>query len=96
MGCPSAHHSKKNREQNRNALSLRLNAIDYSLREVVARCHDYVVSPYLIHSFRATSQAERGAQVKSNMITMNFSKARDKAVIEWGMEHQPLPMNNAL
>ncbi|WP_233153230.1 hypothetical protein, partial [Enterobacter roggenkampii] len=26
---------------------------------------------------RATSMAERGAQVKSNTITMNFSKARD-------------------
>ncbi|MFX0565552.1 site-specific integrase [Kosakonia cowanii] len=65
-------------------LSLRLNAIDWSLREVVARCRDYAVSPYLIHFFRATSQAERGAQVKSNTITMNFSKARDKACIEWG------------
>lgn len=39
---------------------------------------------YLIHFFRATSMAERGAQVKSNTITMNFSKARDKAEINWG------------
>jgi hypothetical protein len=65
-------------------LSLRLNAIDWSLRDVVARCRDYAVSPYLIHFFRATSMAERGAQVKSNTITMNFSKARDKAEINWG------------
>lgn len=65
-------------------LSLRLNAINWSLRDVVARCRDYAVSPYLIHFFRATSMAERGAQVKSNTITMNFSKARDKAAIEWG------------
>ena len=50
----------------------------------MARCRDYAVSPYLIHFFRATSQAERGAQVKSNTITMNFSKARDKANIDWG------------
>ena len=28
--------------------------------------------------------AERGAQVKSNTITMNFSKARDRAKINWG------------
>lgn len=28
--------------------------------------------------------AERGAQVKSNTLTMNFSKARDKAEINWG------------
>lgn len=65
-------------------LSLRLNAINWSLRDVVARCRDYAVSPYLVHFFRATSQAERGAQVKSNTITMNFSKARDKAEIDWG------------
>ncbi|HAU8151890.1 TPA: site-specific integrase [Escherichia coli] len=65
-------------------LSLRLNAINWSLRDVVARCRDYAVSPYLIHFFRATSQAKRGAQVKSNTLTMNFSKARDKACIKWG------------
>lgn len=68
-------------------LSLRLNAIDWSLRDVVARCRDYAVSPYLIRSFRATSMAERGAQVKSNTITMNFTKARDKAEINWGGRH---------
>lgn len=65
-------------------LSLRLNAIDWSLRDVVARCRDYAVSPYLIHFFRSTSMAERGVQVKSNTLTMNFSKARDKADINWG------------
>lgn len=65
-------------------LSLRLNEINWSLRDVVARCRDYAVSPYLIHFFRSTSQAERGSQVKSNTITMNFSKSRDKADINWG------------
>ncbi|AYY46480.1 site-specific integrase [Citrobacter freundii] len=65
-------------------LSLRLNAINWSLREVVNRCRDYAVSPYLVHFFRATSQAERGSQVKANTITMNFSKARDEAEIDWG------------
>lgn len=65
-------------------LSLRLNAINWSLRDVVARCRDYAVSPYLVHFFRTTSQAERGTQVKSNTLTMNFSKARDLAGIDWG------------
>ncbi|GMM23552.1 site-specific integrase [Escherichia coli] len=65
-------------------LSLRLNAINWSLRDVVARCRDYAVSPYLVHFFRTTSQAERGAQVKANTLTMNFSKARDSAGIDWG------------
>ena len=65
-------------------LSLRCDAINWSLREVVSRCRDYAVSPYLIHFFRSTSQAERGAQVKARTLTMNFSKARDKAEIDWG------------
>ncbi|MDY8913313.1 site-specific integrase [Escherichia coli] len=65
-------------------LSLRLNAINWCLRDVVARCRDYTVSPYLVHFFRTTSQAERGAQVKANTLTMNFSKARDLAEIDWG------------
>lgn len=65
-------------------LSLRLNVINWSLRDVVARCRDYAVSPYLVHFFRSTSQAERGAQVKSNTLTMNFSKARDLVGIDWG------------
>ncbi|MCH7129872.1 integrase [Escherichia coli] len=65
-------------------LSLRLNAINWSLRDVVARCRDYAISPYLVHFFRSTSQAARGAQVKSNTLTMNFSKARDLAGIDWG------------
>ncbi|MCK2194330.1 site-specific integrase [Escherichia coli] len=65
-------------------LSLRLNAINWSLRDVVARCRDYAISPYLVHFFRSTSQAERGAQVKSNTLTMNFSKAKDLAGIDWG------------
>lgn len=65
-------------------LSLRLKAINWCLRDVVARCRDYAVSPYLVHFFRTTSQAERGAQVKANTLTMNFSKARDLAEIDWG------------
>lgn len=37
-----------------------------------------------MHFFRLTSQAERGTQVKSNTLTINFSKARDLAGIDWG------------
>lgn len=64
-------------------LSLKCNAINWTLRDVVARCRDYAVSPYLVHFFRATSQADRGAQVKARTLTMNFSNARDKANIDW-------------
>ncbi|WP_411194883.1 phage integrase Arm DNA-binding domain-containing protein [Raoultella planticola] len=65
-------------------LALRCNAINWSLRDVISRCRDYAVSPYLVHFFRTTSQAERGAQVKPRTLTMNFSKARDSVDIDWG------------
>lgn len=65
-------------------LALRCNAINWSLRDVISRCRDYAVSPYLVHFFRTTSQAERGAQVKPRTLTMNFSKARDSANIDSG------------
>lgn len=65
-------------------LSLRLNVINWSLKEVIPRCRDYAVSPYLVHYFRSTSQAERGAQVSGNTLTTNFTKARNKAEIDWG------------
>lgn len=65
-------------------LALRCDAINWSLREVIARCRDYAVSPYLVHFFHSTSQAERGSRVKARTLTMNFSKARDKANIDWG------------
>ncbi|MFK5176640.1 phage integrase Arm DNA-binding domain-containing protein [Klebsiella pneumoniae] len=65
-------------------LALRCNAINWSLRDVISRCRDYAVSPYLVHFFRTTSQAERGAQVKPRTLIMNFSKARDSADIDWG------------
>ncbi|MFV5926011.1 site-specific integrase [Klebsiella aerogenes] len=65
-------------------LALRCDAINWSLKEVIARCRDYAISPYLVHFLHSTSQAERGAQVKARTLTMNFSKARDKANIDWG------------
>lgn len=65
-------------------LSLRCDALNISLREVISRCRDYAVSPYLVHYFRSTSMAQRGAKVSGNTMTTNFSKARDKTDIDWG------------
>ncbi|CDG21015.1 Prophage lambda integrase [Xenorhabdus poinarii G6] len=65
-------------------LALRCNAINISLREVVAQCRDRVLSPYLIHYFHTTSQSRRGEKVTANTLTTNFKKARDKTDIDWG------------
>ncbi len=64
-------------------LSLRCKAIGWSLEDIVKRCRDYVVSPYLVHFFHTTSQAKRGDGVTPRTLTMRFSKARDKTGLHW-------------
>lgn len=63
-------------------LSLKCNAIGWPLKDVIARCRDRIVSPYLLHYTNTTSMANRGTQVKANTLTTNFSKSRDKAAID--------------
>ncbi|MBN3054917.1 site-specific integrase [Pectobacterium brasiliense] len=64
-------------------LSLRCDALNITLREVVARCRDAVVSKYLIHFRHSTSQAPRGGQVSTSSLTSTFKKARDKSGLKW-------------
>lgn len=65
-------------------LSIRCDALNITLEEVISRCRDYAVSPYMVHFFRTTSMAKRGSRVSANSITTQFSKARDKTSISWG------------
>ncbi|MBG6040438.1 tyrosine-type recombinase/integrase [Proteus mirabilis] len=65
-------------------LSLRNQAINVSLKEVIERCRDRIVSHYLVHYHRTTSQSKRGEQVTANTLTTNFKKARNKTDIDWG------------
>lgn len=62
-------------------LSLRCEALNISLREVVAKCRDAVVSKYLVHFRHSTSQATRGDRVSANSITTTFKKARNRTGI---------------
>ncbi|EAZ4876730.1 integrase [Salmonella enterica] len=64
-------------------LSLRCEALNISLREVVSKCRDAVVSKYLVHFRHSTSQATRGDRVSANSITTSFKKARSRTGITW-------------
>jgi integrase len=64
-------------------LSLRCEALDISLREVVAKCRDAVVSKYLVHFRHSTSQATRGDKVSASSITTTFKKARNRSGLSW-------------
>ncbi|SOE85634.1 Bacteriophage lambda integrase, N-terminal domain [Burkholderia sp. YR290] len=58
-------------------IALRMNAIGYSLEEVIARCKSTgVVSKYLIHHIRGNVKAPRGSAIKLKTISEKFLEAR--------------------
>ncbi len=61
-------------------LSLRNEALNITLSDVISKCRDAVVSKYLVHFRHSTSQASRGDQVSAKTLTSTFKKARDKTV----------------
>ncbi|MBK5144686.1 phage integrase Arm DNA-binding domain-containing protein [Budviciaceae bacterium BWR-B9] len=65
-------------------LSIKCHAINWTLKDVITKCRDRVVSHYLVHYTKPTSMAKRGGQVSPNTLTTNFSKARDLTEIDWG------------
>ncbi|MBD2782501.1 phage integrase Arm DNA-binding domain-containing protein [Xenorhabdus szentirmaii] len=64
-------------------LSLKCEKVGYTLRDVIKRCRDRILSPYMLHYHHTTSQAQRGGQVSANAITASFQKTRDKTDLKW-------------
>lgn len=64
-------------------LSLRCDELDTSLRDVITRCRDMIVSPYILHIHHTTGKAKRGGQVSSASITASFSHVRDRSGLKW-------------
>jgi integrase len=64
-------------------LNLKCEELGLTLRDVVAKCRDAVISKYLVHFRHSTSQATRGDRVSSSSLTTTFKKARNKCGVEW-------------
>ena len=64
-------------------LDLKCDALGLTLRDVVSKCRDAVISKYLVHFRHSTSQATRGDSVSSSSLTTSFKKARNKCGIVW-------------
>lgn len=64
-------------------LSLRCNELDISLREVITRCRDMIISPYILHIHHTTGIAKRGGRVSAASITAAFSNTRDRSGLKW-------------
>lgn len=64
-------------------LKLRMDALDMTLGDVIARCRSTgVISKYLIHHIRPQGDAERGDPVRLISISQAFAKARTLAGIQ--------------
>lgn len=63
-------------------LTLRLNALELSVGDVIKQCRDNVVSPYLIHHTKPRTMSKPGDAVWKDTISKAFASAREKAGIE--------------
>lgn len=64
-------------------LSLRCNALNVTLKEVISRCRDGIVSPYVLHHHHTVASAKRGGPIKGKTVTSTFSSARDASDLTW-------------
>ncbi|WP_265495395.1 phage integrase Arm DNA-binding domain-containing protein [Providencia heimbachae] len=70
-------------------LSIKCDAINMTLKEVISICRDAVVSKYLVHYRHSTAKAKRGEQVPAGTLTATFKKARDKNGLDWAEGSAP-------
>lgn len=60
-------------------LDLRLQAVNWSVGEVIQRCQDKVLAKTLIHHAAFAGRAKPGDKIRLHSITAAFAEARDKA-----------------
>ncbi|MFU2318974.1 phage integrase Arm DNA-binding domain-containing protein [Rahnella sp. PCH160] len=70
-------------------LSLRCNALNISLREVIAECRDTILSKWILHHHRSRRNCERGGQVMKDTLSRYFADARDKSGLQWNGASPP-------
>ena len=64
-------------------LSLRLDAIGLSVKDVISMCRNRTVSRFMIHHDKNVQGAQKGDPVHLNTISRSFKYARDKSGLEW-------------
>ncbi|WP_353861441.1 tyrosine-type recombinase/integrase [Azospirillum formosense] len=70
-------------------LDLRMNAVGWSVGEVIARCRDNVLSRHFVHHSSNVGGIKAGSGVSLNTISAAFSEARRKSRIAWGEGKDP-------
>lgn len=67
----------------RLSLDLRLDVLDMSIKDIVSRCRDRVVSRRLIHHVKNSSRARAGGAVNKLTISKGFKDARNLSGLTW-------------
>jgi enterobacteria phage integrase len=70
-------------------VSLRLDAVGWTLEDVFRRCRDTVVSHYVIHHTKRRTKSKPGEQVWIDTITKGFERARRRSGLTWPAEKTP-------
>lgn len=70
-------------------LELQLDAIGLTVRQVIERCRDSVISPYFLHHIRHVGRAKPGDAIRTPTLSAFFAEARDLAGIQWPEEKTP-------
>ena len=64
-------------------LSLRCEVLGLSLEEVINRCRDSILSPYILHHTRRSGSSERGDPVTPHTLRAHFMAARKATGLKW-------------
>lgn len=77
---------RKTKARLRIPLTMRLNALEWSLSDIIGRCRDLTLSPSLVHHVEHQGRAKPGMKVHPATISKRFTAARKLAgiVIEKG------------
>jgi integrase len=70
-------------------LGLTLTCAALSLREVIGRCRDNVMSKHMIHHTRTYPNCPPGTPIRLDLISARFKDARDLTDLTWGEETPP-------
>jgi integrase len=72
---------KKTGARLRIPLAMKLEAVGWSLGEVITRCRDLTLSPYLVHHVQHQGKAKPGMKVHPQTISASFTEACERAGI---------------
>ncbi|MCW8884770.1 MAG: tyrosine-type recombinase/integrase [Motiliproteus sp.] len=70
-------------------MDLHLEAINWTLRDIVSACRNRVVSPYLLHHTKHVGRAKPGQQVRSKSLSNGFAEAIRAVKKDWGEYNPP-------